>query len=52
MLFSFGMYQICSLAVQNVTSNEEIRERWNGNQINEPYKNIYENDSTFIQKAS
>jgi hypothetical protein len=41
MLFSFGMYQIWSLGVKNIASNEEIRERWNGNGTNKPFKNIY-----------
>lgn len=51
MLFSFAMYMIFTLGVKNIASNEEIRERWNGNLSNEPFKNIYENESTFSQKA-
>ena len=33
-LFCFFLHQYCSLGLKNITSNEDIRHRWNGNHKN------------------
>ena len=33
-LYSFWLYQVCSLGMSNITSNEDIRHRWNGHYRN------------------
>ena len=34
-LFIFGLYQLFNLGFSNISSNESIRLRWNGNPHNE-----------------
>jgi hypothetical protein len=41
LLGCFGMYQCCSLASNNVTSNEDLRYRWNGNKKNRESAGIF-----------
>lgn len=36
-LFTFFLFQYCSLGLKNITSNEDIRHRWNGNHRNIKY---------------
>ena len=50
-LFGFAAYQIMHLAVRNVASNEEIRDRWNAHPRNKPKVDIYKQESTCWQKA-
>jgi hypothetical protein len=41
LLFTFGMFQIFSLSIYNITSNEDLRHRWNGHPKNAKSVEIY-----------
>lgn len=40
-LYIFFIYQLCALGLQNRTSNEDLRRRWNGHRLNEESAKIF-----------
>ena len=44
-LLTFASYQVCSLGLRNVASNEDIRHRWNGHKRNRRYAKLYRKES-------
>ena len=40
-LYGFCLYQVCNLVLMNRTSNEHLRDRWNGNPKNSSKVEIY-----------
>jgi len=40
-LLSFWLFQTCSLGMKNITSNEDIRHRWNGHHRNNKLARAY-----------
>lgn len=41
LLFTFGMFQIFTLSIYNITSNEDLRHRWNGHPKNSKSVTIF-----------
>merc|ERR1712070_103267 len=50
MLFCFSFFQICGLGLANMASNEDIRNRWNGNPNNEEDVKIFSDQCSLIDK--
>ena len=49
LLIPFGTETLRSIST-NLTTNEEIRNRWNGNRKNQKYLNLFYKDSTYCNK--
>jgi hypothetical protein len=46
-LFLFFFYQTCNLGMRNVTSNEDIRHRWNGHHRNKKLSKMFRKEAGF-----
>lgn len=44
-LYSFWFYQLCGLGMQNITSNEDIRHRWNGHYRNKKMARLFKKEA-------
>lgn len=51
MLVPFG-FEVLRSMTENLTTNEEIRNRWNGNRRNAKFLNYYSNESTYFEKMT
>lgn len=45
LLYLFWFYQVCSLGLNNVTSNEDIRHRWNGHYRNKKAVKLFKKEA-------
>ena len=48
-LYYFAFYHICGLIMNNKTTNEDLRSRWNGDTVNKERVEVYRQNTSFCK---
>lgn len=51
LLYWFSAYQLFYLGLSNIASNEEIRDRWNAQRMNVPFRKLYLHETPWTARA-